>query len=102
MVVNFGADDEGDGIRLVQEKLLAALVVQLICVLLEAYHLLGQAIEAGGVAAERAQKRNRLHHQLGGLNDDLAHLRHGLLEIAQLEQGNDLGCLVHLIDCVVH
>jgi hypothetical protein len=36
------------------------------------------------------------------LNDDVAHFLHGLLKTAQLEQCNDLGGLIHLVNRIVH
>src|SRR4029077_18395353 len=76
--------------------------MQVIHLLFEANHLFGQAIETSGFAAERTQQRNRVHHQVCRLNDDLAHLLHVGLKTAQLEQSNDLRGLVHLVDGVVH
>jgi hypothetical protein len=64
MVVNFRANNERDGVLSVQEKLLAAIIVKLIRLLFEPYHLLGQAIETRRLPAQRAQKRNRVHVSL--------------------------------------
>src|SRR6266478_30953 len=76
--------------------------MKVIRLLFEANHLFGQTVETGGFTAERAQKRNRVHHQVCRLNDDLAHLLHVGLKTAQLEQSNDLCGLVHLVDGIVH
>src|ERR1700747_733623 len=76
--------------------------MKVIRLLFEANHLFGQAVEASGFAAERTQKRNRVHHQVCRLNDDLAHLLHVGLKTAQLEQSNELRGLVHLVDGIVH
>src|SRR6266576_2477414 len=70
--------------------------MKVIRLLFEANHLFGQTVETGGFTAERAQKRNRVHHQVCRLNDDLAHLLYVGVKTAQLEQSNELRGLVHL------
>ena len=62
----------------------------------------GQCIEPAGIGADRAQERHRFEHQVRRLHDDVAHLAHLRLEAFDLEQVDDLGGLVHLIDGVVH
>ncbi len=47
------------------------------------------------------EQGHRLDRQLGGAHDDAAHLDHRRLEARDLEQGDRLGGLLHLVDGVV-
>ena len=51
--------------------------------------------------AHRAQQAHRLDRQLGAAQDDVAHLTHLQLEALDLEQGDRLGGLLHLVDGIV-
>jgi hypothetical protein len=76
-----------------EEKRLASLVVNLVCLLLDANYFLSECVEATGVVADRTEKRHRLQHQFRRLQNDLAHLLHLWFEAAHLEQRDGLGGL---------
>ena len=82
---------------------LEAGIVEVVGLVLEPGDLLGDGVEAVGVACRmRRSSGTASDGQLGGLHDDVAHLAHLGLEGAHLEQRDRLGGLVHLVDGVVH
>src|SRR6266567_2116046 len=104
MVVDLVADDERHriGSRVGAVELPQAAVVNVVGAALDLGDALGDAAEAGGLGADRAEQRHRLLDQAGRLDDRIAHLPHLRRERAHLEQDDGLGGGLHLVDGVVH
>src|SRR6266567_3525943 len=88
MVVDLVADDERHriGSRVGAVELPQAAVVDVVGAALDLGDALGDAAEAGGLGADRAEQRHRLLDQAGRLDDRIAHLPHLRRERAHLEQ----------------
>src|ERR1700730_3782850 len=65
VVVHLAPDHEPDGVFLSLEQLLAALIMELIGLLLEPDHLLRQTVQSARFPAERAQEGDGVHAQAG-------------------------------------
>jgi hypothetical protein len=48
--------------------------------------ILGERIQPTSLFTNRAQQRDRLHIDLGGSNDEFAHLQHARRKIAKFEE----------------
>src|ERR1700674_4711450 len=104
MVVDLVADDERHrvGSCVGAVELTQPVVVDVVGAALDLGDALGDAAEAGGLGADRAEQRHCLLDQAGRFHDRVAHLPHLRRERAQVEQDDGLGGGLHLVDGVVH